>query len=91
MHELRAVQIDASIKGRIAVVTGGAKGIGEGISRVLSAAGAHVVVADRDQLAAEKLAASLRTAGAYATAVSCDATPNATRIPRASKKRSRNS
>ena len=72
MPELRAVQIDASIKGRITVVTGGAKGIGEGISRVLSAAGAHVVVADRDEPAAEKLAASLRAAGAGATAISCD-------------------
>ena len=72
MPELRVIQIDESIKGRITIVTGGAKGIGEGISRVLSSAGAHVVVADRDEPAAEKLAASLRAAGAGATAISCD-------------------
>ena len=81
MPELRAIQIDASIKGRIAVITGGAKGIGAGISQVLSAAGAHVVIADRDQAAAEKLAASLRAAGAGASAISCDVgeTPAVTR------------
>jgi len=72
MPESRAVQIEPSIKGRIAVVTGGAKGIGEGISTMLSAAGAHVVIADRDEPAAEKLAARLRAAGAAATAISGD-------------------
>ena len=45
------------------MVTGGAKGIGEGISQALAAAGAHVVIADRDEAAAEKFAASLRTPG----------------------------
>lgn len=72
MLELHAIPIDESVKGRIAVVTGGAKGIGEGISRMLAAAGAHVVVADRDKPAAEKLAASLRATGAGATAIPCD-------------------
>ena len=72
MPELRAIQIDESIKGRITIVTGGAKGIGEGISRVLSSAGAHVALVDRDEPAAEKLAASLCAAGAAATAISCD-------------------
>src|SRR5579872_5605326 len=72
MPDSHAIQIDASIKSRIAVVTGGAKGIGEGISRVLSAAGAHVVVADRDEPTAANLAANLRANGAAATAISCD-------------------
>jgi len=72
MPDSRAIQIDASIKGRITVVTGGAKGIGEGISRMLSAAGALVVVADRDEPAAEKLAMSLRATGAVASAIPCD-------------------
>lgn len=36
--------------GQIAVVTGGASGIGAGTARRLSARGAHVVVADRDDL-----------------------------------------
>jgi NAD(P)-dependent dehydrogenase (short-subunit alcohol dehydrogenase family) len=41
-----AVSIDLS--GRVAVVTGGAGGIGEGVARALQEAGAHVVLLDRD-------------------------------------------
>ena len=44
---------------RIAIVTGGASGIGEGIATVLSSAGATVVVADVDEGAAERVATAL--------------------------------
>ncbi|WP_255192184.1 3-oxoacyl-ACP reductase FabG [Natronobeatus ordinarius] len=44
---------------RIAIVTGGASGIGEGIAAVLSSAGATVVIADVDEAAAERAAAEL--------------------------------
>jgi NAD(P)-dependent dehydrogenase (short-subunit alcohol dehydrogenase family) len=40
--------VTARLAGQVAVVTGGALGIGGGISRRLAAAGAHVVVADID-------------------------------------------
>jgi NAD(P)-dependent dehydrogenase (short-subunit alcohol dehydrogenase family) len=47
------------LSGRRALVTGGAQGLGEGMAAALSAAGAHVVVADiQDELAA-KVAESL--------------------------------
>jgi len=36
-----------TFNGRVAVVTGGGSGIGEGIATVLSKAGAHVIIADR--------------------------------------------
>ena len=49
----------ADLDGRIAVVTGGAKGIGAGIAECLSEQGATVVVADIDAAAAEERAASL--------------------------------
>ena len=54
--------MDASISalfdlsGRTALVTGGATGIGEGIARVLAAAGAAVVIADIDADGAERVA-----------------------------------
>lgn len=50
--------------GQFAVVTGGAAGIGEAISRRLSAAGARVAIADLDLDAARNLAAQLE--GAFA-------------------------
>src|ERR1022692_3345083 len=47
------------LSGQTAIVTGGAAGIGEAISKRLADAGATVAVADLDKEAADKLAASL--------------------------------
>jgi len=44
------------LQGRVAIVTGGASGFGEGIARRFAAEGAHVVVADLNGDAAQKLA-----------------------------------
>ena len=44
------------LTGRQAVVTGAATGIGEGIARVLAAAGARVIVADIDAAGAQRVA-----------------------------------
>ena len=49
-----------SLKGKVAIVTGGAKGIGKGISYRLAEAGASVVVADIDSVAARETATELR-------------------------------
>ncbi len=48
-----------SLPGKVAVVTGGASGIGKGISRLLADAGAKVVVADRDLEGAQDVAREL--------------------------------
>ena len=45
-----------SLDGRIALVTGAATGIGEGIAKTLAAAGAHVWVADIDDVGAARVA-----------------------------------
>lgn len=50
------------LAGRIALVTGGAQGFGEGIARELAVAGATVVVADLNLPLAEQVAASLNAA-----------------------------
>jgi NAD(P)-dependent dehydrogenase (short-subunit alcohol dehydrogenase family) len=47
------------LDGRAALVTGGASGIGEAACRVLTAAGASVLIADIDRARAEALAAQL--------------------------------
>ena len=47
------------LTGKTAIVTGGAKGIGEAIVRRFAADGATVIIADRDAENGEKLAAEL--------------------------------
>jgi NAD(P)-dependent dehydrogenase (short-subunit alcohol dehydrogenase family) len=61
-----------SLAGRIAVVTGGASGIGVGIAELLAEAGAKVIIADVDAARAATQAAALIAAGHQAAAVTLD-------------------
>jgi NAD(P)-dependent dehydrogenase (short-subunit alcohol dehydrogenase family) len=65
------------IAGKVAVVTGGASGIGRGIGRALAARGADVVVADVDAGRADEVAAELARAGVRSIGVACDVTERA--------------
>ncbi len=58
--------------GRVAVVTGGASGIGRGMAQAFAAAGMKVVLADVERPALEKAAEELRGTGAEVAAVECD-------------------
>ncbi|GLC73142.1 hypothetical protein PLESTF_001336600 [Pleodorina starrii] len=58
--------------GKVAVVTGGAKGIGYGCARSLAREGAKVVLADVDLPTAQRSAHELVAAGHAAHAVKCD-------------------
>ena len=57
------------LSGRVALVTGGASGIGVGIAAVLAEAGATVVIADRDETGAKREAAALIESGHEAGSV----------------------
>ncbi|KKO70669.1 SDR family NAD(P)-dependent oxidoreductase [Kerstersia gyiorum] len=61
-----------ALRGRVAVVTGAASGIGAAIASSLSQAGASVALLDRDIPAAQRLADSLALRGRQAMAVACD-------------------
>jgi 3-oxoacyl-[acyl-carrier protein] reductase len=62
---------------QVAVITGGARGIGLGIATVLASEGAHVVLADVDGAAAEDAAATLRASGLAAEGAAVDVTERA--------------
>ncbi|HEY8217873.1 MAG TPA: glucose 1-dehydrogenase [Acidimicrobiia bacterium] len=64
----------SGIEGRVAIVTGGASGLGEVIARRLAHDGAAVVVADIDDAAAQSVADAIVAEGHNAVAVRCDVT-----------------
>ena len=59
------------LDGKIALVTGASRGIGEAIVRSLAACGAHVIVSSRKQDACEAVAADIRKNGGKAEAIAC--------------------
>ena len=64
----------AGVKDRVAVVTGGANGLGREIALVLARAGAKVAVGDLEADGVERAAAAIRQAGGDALALAGDLT-----------------
>ncbi|NIA71059.1 glucose 1-dehydrogenase [Pelagibius litoralis] len=65
------------LQGKVAVVTGGGSGFGEGIARLFAAEGGRVVVADINGDAAERVAAQIDAAGGAAVGLRADVTAKA--------------
>ena len=61
-----------SLKGRVALVTGGASGLGRATCVALAAAGAHVVIADINAAGSEETRASVTGTGGSADVVALD-------------------
>lgn len=57
------------LSGRVALITGASRGIGEATARLLAEQGAHVVISSRKQAALEPVAESIRQGGGAATAI----------------------
>ena len=61
-----------SLQGKIALVTGASRGLGEGVARALAQDGAKVMLLARDGDLAQVVARDIRDAGGTAEALACD-------------------
>ncbi|UOQ96777.1 SDR family oxidoreductase [Hymenobacter sp. 5317J-9] len=64
--------MDLQLQNKVIIVTGGAKGIGEGISRVLAAEGAIPVIVGRNEADNQQTVAALEAAGGRAWQVAAE-------------------
>lgn len=63
--------VDFSLDGRVAMITGGSRGIGEAIARAYLQAGAKVVITGRKKEMLEKTAQALAAEGGAVTPIAC--------------------
>jgi NAD(P)-dependent dehydrogenase (short-subunit alcohol dehydrogenase family) len=66
--------LSLGLRGKVALVTGGASGIGRAVARAFASAGATVAVADNDEARGKDLMAEIRSRGADARFFPCDVT-----------------
>lgn len=59
------------LSGKIALVTGASRGIGESVAKTLAAYGAHVIVSSRKAESCDAVVAAIREAGGSAETIAC--------------------
>ncbi|MDO8770909.1 MAG: SDR family oxidoreductase [Burkholderiaceae bacterium] len=59
------------LDGKIALITGASRGIGEAIARALAGQGAHVIISSRKVESCERVADSIRRTGGQASVLAC--------------------
>ncbi|MEI6264921.1 MAG: SDR family oxidoreductase [Sphingobacteriia bacterium] len=62
-----------SLEGKVALITGASKGIGEAIARIFAANGAKVIINSRKQEELDKVAASIKADGGECTGIAANA------------------
>jgi NAD(P)-dependent dehydrogenase (short-subunit alcohol dehydrogenase family) len=72
-----ATMTDNSLSGKVAVITGGSRGLGKAIARSLGGAGAQLALVSRTATELDATAAELRAAGITAQAFAADVTDEA--------------
>lgn len=61
-----------NLQGKVALITGASKGIGESMARLMAAAGASIVVSSRKQEAVDALAKNIKDQGGEATGIAAN-------------------
>jgi 3-oxoacyl-[acyl-carrier protein] reductase len=69
--------VDLQLKGKVAVITGPAKGMGRAVTLAFAAEGVNLALAGRDTAAIEPVAAEARALGVAAIVVPCNLTDSA--------------
>lgn len=68
---MRMMKNKFNLDGKVAIITGSSKGIGEAIARIFAENGATVVISSRKQEACDKVAATFKAEGLKAIAIAC--------------------
>ncbi len=68
---MNRVKPQFDLTGKVAIITGSSKGIGESIARGFAEHGAKVVISSRNQEAVDEVAAAFKTDGLEATGIAC--------------------